>query len=210
MRIETLVVGSFQCNCFILVDEKSLEAIIVDPGDEPEAILSYVTGEGLTVKALIHTHAHLDHMMATKKVQSETNALAYLHKEDTYLWENVQMQADMFGLETDGPGRVDKHLEEGMEINWGGEKVKTIFTPGHTPGSCCFHYAGSESLLFSGDTLFKNSIGRTDLWGGDFEKISKSIRKKLYSLDDDTVVLCGHGPETLIGKEKRYNPFVTL
>lgn len=210
MKIESLVVGSFQCNCFILIDEKSKEAIIVDPGDEPEAILRLVSSEGLTVKALIHTHAHLDHMMATKKVQEETKALAYLHKDDTYLWDNVQMQADLFGLETDGPGKVDKHLEDGMEIKWGSEKVKTIFTPGHTPGSSCFHYEGKESLLFSGDTLFKNSIGRTDLWGGDFDKISKSIRKKIYTLDDDTIVLCGHGPETLIGKEKRHNPFVTL
>ncbi len=119
------------------------------------------------------------------------------------------MQADMFGLQTDGPGKVDQHLEDGLEIKWGSEKIKTIFTPGHTPGSSCFHYEGKESLLFSGDTLFKNSIGRTDLWGGDFEKISKSIRKKLYTLDDDTIVLCGHGPETLIGKEKRHNPFIT-
>ena len=209
MKIESLVVGSFSCNCFILIDEPSMEAIVIDPGDEPEVILSYLANEEIKVKALLHTHAHLDHMMATKEVARQTNAPTFLHKEDLFLWTNLQMQADLFGFKVEPPGKVDSFLQDEMEIKFGKEKLKTIFTPGHTPGSCCFHFAGNDSILFSGDTLFKNSIGRTDLWGGDSTKIAKSIKNRLYSLDEDTLVLCGHGPETQISREKRYNPFVT-
>lgn len=208
MKIDTLVVGSFQCNCFILSDESTKEAIIIDPGDEPQEILSLVSAEGLKVVGLVHTHAHLDHMMATKRVKQETLAPTYLHKEDTYLWTNLKMQAEMFNFEVEDPTNIDKYLLDEMEIKFGKEKIKTLFTPGHTPGSCCFYLESNESILFSGDTLFKRSIGRTDLWGGDSAKISKSIKNRLYKLDDDTVVLCGHGPETLIGQEKRHNPFV--
>ena len=209
MRIESVVVGSFQCNCFILIDERSKEAIIVDPGDEPEKIMDVVEARGLTIKALVHTHAHLDHMMATRRVQEETKSKTYLHKDDLFLWTNLQMQADMFGLETEPAGPVDTYLEDAMEISFGAEKIKTIFTPGHTPGSCCFYFEGKESILFSGDTLFRNSIGRTDLWGGDQAKIAKSIRQRLYSLDGDTLVLSGHGPDTQISHEKKHNPFVS-
>ncbi|MDZ4661531.1 MAG: MBL fold metallo-hydrolase [Pseudomonadota bacterium] len=208
MKIDSLVVGSFECNCFILSDEKTNEAIIIDPGDEPNEILSLVHAKGLKVLGLLHTHAHLDHMMATKQIKLDTLATTYLHKEDLYLWTNLKMQADMFGFKVEEPPGVDKYLLDEMEIKFGDQKIKTIFTPGHTPGSCCFHVESDESILFSGDTLFKKSIGRTDLWGGDSGKISKSIKNRLYTLADETIVLCGHGSETLIGQEKRHNPFV--
>jgi len=210
MKIEALVVGSFSCNCFVLEDEDSQEAIIIDPGDEPEKIISYVQKRGVKVKALIHTHAHLDHMMATKLVKQETGAETFLHPGDNYLWENLKMQGDLFGIPVDQPGAVDRSLEDEMEISWAGPKLKTLFTPGHTPGSCCFVLEDSDPLVFSGDTLFKDSIGRTDLWGGDSRQILKSIKNRLYVLDDDISVLCGHGPETLIGHEKLNNPFCTV
>ncbi|MEK7802052.1 MAG: MBL fold metallo-hydrolase, partial [Pseudomonadota bacterium] len=122
----------------------------MDPGDEPHEILSLVQAKGLTVKGLVHTHAHLDHMMATKKIKEETLATTYLHKDDLYLWTNLKMQADMFGLKVDTPTTVDQHLLDDMEIKFGSHKIKTIFTPGHTPGSCCFHLETDESILFSG------------------------------------------------------------
>ena len=209
MNIETLVVGAFQCNCRILSDPKTNDAIIIDPGDEPNVILDYVKRQGLTVKALLHTHGHLDHVMATAKIKTETQAPIYLHKGDLPLYENVVKQAQMFGLDAEDPLPVDKYLEHEMEVKWANLRLKTIFTPGHSPGSCCFHFEGKESLVFSGDTLFLKSIGRTDLWGGNADQIAKSIKQRLYSLDGDTVVLAGHGPDSTIAYEKRNNPFVS-
>jgi hydroxyacylglutathione hydrolase len=208
MEIETLVVGSFQCNCRILSDPTTKEAIIIDPGDEPETILAHVKNQGLTVKALLHTHGHLDHVMATPQVKEATKALIYMHKGDIPLYQNLKQQAQLFGIQADEPTPVDQLLEHGMEFTCAKRKIKTVFTPGHSPGSCCFYVEAKEPLLFSGDTLFMQSIGRTDLWGGNSDQIAKSIKQRLYTLDGDTRVLPGHGPDTTIAYEKRNNPFV--
>lgn len=208
MEIETLVVGSFQCNCRILTDPATKEAIIIDPGDEPETILAHVKNEGLKVVALLHTHGHLDHVMATPQVHQVTQAPVYMHKGDLPLYQNLKQQARLFGIEADEPTAVTQFLEHEMAFMCAKKKIKTVFTPGHSPGSCCFYVEGKEPLLFSGDTLFMQSIGRTDLWGGNSDQIAKSIKQRLYVLDGDTRVLPGHGPDTTIAHEKRNNPFV--
>jgi hydroxyacylglutathione hydrolase len=209
MEIETLVVGPFQCNCRILKDKSSKEAVIIDPGDEPDVILRYVENQGLKIKGLIHTHAHLDHVMATAKVKDATGATIYLHEKDLPLYQNLKTQAQLFGFEADEPKPVDKFLEHEMTIEFGKTKLETIHTPGHSPGSCCFHFEGKESLLFTGDTLFLKSVGRTDLWGGNQEQLFRSIKNRIYTLDGDTTVLPGHGADSTVAFEKRNNPFVS-
>lgn len=210
MNIETLVVGPFQCNCRILSDPKTKEAVIIDPGDEASAILDYVSRQGLTIKALLHTHGHLDHVLATAEIKAATQAPIYLHKGDEPLYANLKKQCELFGLDAgEGPVPVDHYLEHEMDIKWAGLKLNTIFTPGHSPGSCSFHFEGKESMVFTGDTLFLKSVGRTDLWGGNFDQLSKSIKNRLYSLDGETIVLAGHGPDSTIAYEKRNNPFVS-
>jgi len=208
MILKTLVVGELQCNCIILGCEKTEESVIIDPGDEPERILKIVSEHKLNVKQLLQTHAHIDHIGGAKGIIETTGAPILLHKNDQFLFDNLQTQAYRFGLEIDEPSRVDKFIAEDDEIVFGKDKMRVIHTPGHSPGSVCFHIDGEQSILLSGDTLFCRSIGRTDLFGGSFEQIIESIRNKLFKLPDDTVVYPGHGPGTTIGDEKRYNPFL--
>lgn len=210
LEIETIVVGALQCNCRIVHDSQTGDALIIDPGDNPADILDYVQSKGLKVQGLIHTHAHFDHVGATRAVRETIEAPIYLHRDDLPLYQNLQMQGNYFGIQLDEPLPVERFLEHEMELKTSGFEVKTLHTPGHTPGSCCFHLeVGDKSVVFTGDTLFQGSIGRTDLWGGDFSAIKKSIKDHLYRLDDDTLVLSGHGEPTTIGNEKRENPFVT-
>jgi glyoxylase-like metal-dependent hydrolase (beta-lactamase superfamily II) len=209
-------VGSFQCNCHVLADEATREAVIIDPGDEPEIILAIVKELGVTVKALLHTHCHLDHVIGTKAVKKATGAPIHIHRGDTFLYEGLRQQfRDVrlrFGLDLgagEEPLPVDGFLEEGGSFAFGGQRIGVIHTPGHTPGSCCFSLeTRKERILFSGDTLFAGGVGRTDLPGGDFAQEVASIRSKLFALDDETRVLPGHGPETRIEIEKSDNPFV--
>jgi glyoxylase-like metal-dependent hydrolase (beta-lactamase superfamily II) len=211
MLVETFPVGAFQCNCVIVADEATREAIVIDPGDSPRAILERVRAHGLTVRALIHTHAHLDHILGTREVQQETNARIHLHPADAFLYENLPMQCGMFGWNAQTPAPVDAPLADGEELRFGAHALTVIHTPGHTPGSVCFELArpGEAPLLFSGDTLFRRGIGRTDLWGGDFDQILTSIRSRIFTRSADTIVLPGHGPKTLVGDEIRKNPFLT-
>jgi len=209
MLIETVVVGSFQCNCTIIACEKTKEAVIIDPGDEPDKILELIKHYDLKVKYLLHTHAHLDHIMGTRKVKEVTSADILLHKADNDIYENLIMQASMFGFDVKAPLKVDKFLEDGELITAGDSiNTKVIHTPGHSPGSICFHFGGEEKpLLFSGDTLFARSIGRTDLWGGSHPQLLKSIEERIFSLEEGTVVCPGHGPQTTVWEEKKKNPF---
>lgn len=207
--VETIPVGPFQCNCTILADPQTGEALVVDPGDEAELILSRLAFHGVTkVKAIIHTHAHLDHIGATAEVQKRTNALVGLHHGDLFLWQNVAMQALMLRLPKPDLGEIDQHLEDGFTLRFGAYEGETMYTPGHTPGSVSFHFPSLGKLLLAGDTLFQGSIGRTDLPGGDFNQILRSIHSRLLTLDDDTRVIPGHGPMTTIGFERRVNPFL--
>ncbi len=215
MLHESVVVGPFACNCHILADEKSKEAVVIDPGDHAEGILEVVRDLGVTVKTLLHTHCHLDHITGTRALKEATGARILIHDADRKLYEGLKDQYEstfrMFGMNLgDGhePLEVDGTIADGDEIKLGGTTIRILHTPGHTPGSCCFNVDdGRERMLFSGDTLFQGSVGRTDLWGGDMDQEIASIRGKLFRLDDETLVYPGHGPPTRIEIEKRTNPF---
>lgn len=214
MIVKTFPVGSFQCNCTILADETTREAIVIDPGDEPQKILSHLTSLGLTAKYLLHTHAHVDHIMATREVKEKNGGQIGLHRDDQFLYDNLLMQAEFLGLSPQHqkkPLPVDHYLNDGDVIEWGeGSRIQVIHTPGHTPGSLCFwSKSQKQDVLFAGDTLFQGSIGRTDLWGGDYNQIIASIHEKLLILPESLSVVCGHGPLTQIGREKKSNPFLT-
>lgn len=211
MILEKLVVGPFQCNCTILGCEKTREAVIIDPGEEADRILARIAELNLKPKYLIHTHAHLDHISGLADVQEACGGESCLHRGDQMLFDNLAMQAALFGLPTPRQGKIDQWIGDGDEISFGGKKLQVLHTPGHTPGSVSFLLEQPEGdQLFTGDTLFRRSIGRTDLWGGDYGQIISSITNKLLPLDDKTVVHAGHGPESTIGEEKKSNPFLVL
>lgn len=221
LKIETFPVGSFSCNCSIIYSDVTKECVIIDPGDDLELITQVIQERSLVVKKLLHTHAHFDHIGCSKDLASTTGAKLFLHRGDDELYRALSAQTMMFGLPPREPGKIDDYLEDGQVfgLEEGADDhihdtriksfLKTIYTPGHTEGSCCFYSELFETpLLFAGDTLFRSSIGRTDLPGGDFEKIKKSISQRLYQLPDETQVITGHGPSTRIFEEKRTNPFV--
>jgi hydroxyacylglutathione hydrolase len=208
--VQTLPVGPLQCNCSILVDEKTREALLIDPGDEADRILMALAKLEARPVALLHTHAHFDHIGATSEVAKVTGAAIRLHPADEPLYRALPQQAAVFGLQADPPRPVDSPLADSERVPFGGFHVTAIHTPGHTPGSVCFLLEGESQILFSGDTLFRRSIGRTDLWGGDTDAILTSIREKLFALDLSTPVVCGHGPGTTIGEERHLNPFAAI
>ncbi len=205
--VETIPVGPLQCNCTILGDLVSRKAIVVDPGGDAEILLGRLVELNLQVERIIHTHAHLDHFLASGKMKVATGAKLALHREDLFLWDMLEDQCRMFGIPFEPPPPPDQWLENEEEIDLNDLQGKALHTPGHTPGSMCFLFE-SQKLLIAGDTLFQGSIGRTDLWGGDFKKIEKSIQEKLYTLDEETSVITGHGESTSIGHEMRANSFV--
>ena len=205
--VETIPVGPLQCNCTILGDLVSRKAIVVDPGGDAEILLERLVELNLQVERIIHTHAHLDHFLASGKMKEATGAKLALHREDLFLWDMLEDQCRMFGIPFEPTPPPDQWLENEEEIDLNDLQGKALHTPGHTPGSMCFLFE-SQKLLIAGDTLFQGSIGRTDLWGGDFKKIEKSIQEKLYTLDEETSVITGHGESTSIGHEMRANSFV--
>ena len=205
--VETIPVGPLQCNCTILGDLVSRKAIVVDPGGDSEILLERLVELNLQVERIIHTHAHLDHFLASGKMKEATGAKLALHREDLFLWDMLEDQCRMFGIPFEPAPPPDQWLENEEEIDLNDLQGKALHTPGHTPGSMCFLFE-SQKLLIAGDTLFQGSIGRTDLWGGDFKKIEKSIQEKLYTLDEETSVITGHGESTSIGHEMRANSFV--
>jgi len=204
---ETFPVGPLQCNCSIIGDPKTRKAIIVDPGGDSEKIIQIVLDLSLEIITIVHTHAHLDHFLASGKMKELTGANLMLHKDDLFLWNTLEDQCRMFGIPYKKTPPPDKYIKHEEEINFAGIQCKALHTPGHTPGSMCFLLENFK-LLIAGDTLFQGSIGRTDLWGGDFQKIEQSIKEKLYTLDEDTLVITGHGASTSIGSEIRTNSFV--
>lgn len=207
---ETFPVGPFACNCTVLACGDTKEAVIIDPGGGTERIREIVEHYDLTVVALIHTHAHLDHIHATREVSEAHGGQICLHKGDLPLYQGIRMQAAMFGWQVDDVLPVERFVEDGDEITFGKRQAIVIHTPGHTPGSVCFEVAADgKPLLFAGDTLFRRSIGRTDLPGGDSRQILTSIKERLYTRDFDTLVIPGHGDNTTLGEEARKNPFVS-
>jgi hydroxyacylglutathione hydrolase len=210
VRIETVVVGPLQTNCSIIADESTGQALVVDPGDEAERIARAITRMGATAIALLHTHAHFDHISGTAELAGLTGAPIRLHAADRALYDRLEEQAGLFGLSAGPPLPPDAPIDDGEVIRFGTSSLRAIHTPGHTPGSTCFLLEGTQPVLFSGDTLFRRSIGRTDLRGGDTQAILASIRGKLFSLPGATPVVCGHGPGTTIDEERRLNPFAAL
>lgn len=203
---KTFSVPPLGCNCTILGDPVTKEAIVVDPGGAPERILHEVRQLGLTVRLILHTHAHFDHFLAAGEMKRQTGAALCLHQDDLDLWDNLETQCRMFGVPYVAVPQPEYWIKDEERIALGGLTVVGMHTPGHTPGSMSFHIPDGTVVL-AGDTLFRGSIGRTDLWGGDFDAIERSIRERLYTLDDATTVVTGHGPETEIGIEKESNQF---
>jgi hydroxyacylglutathione hydrolase len=213
---QTFPVGPLGCNCSIVSCRDTGEALVVDPGDDADDILAALGRDGLTAITLVHTHAHFDHVMATGAVAAATGAEMVVHRDDRWLWDRALMQIEMFGVRRrDGqpwqpPPAPTRELEGGETIRFGRREARALHTPGHTPGSLCYFVesGGQNPIVFAGDTLFRRSIGRTDLWGGSSEAIAKSIQQRLLTLPDDTVVVAGHGPDTTIAAEREHNPFV--
>jgi glyoxylase-like metal-dependent hydrolase (beta-lactamase superfamily II) len=222
MLEKKIVVGPFQCNCRLLACPRTGEAVLVDPGDQAEQILSALqqvktpTGAPIQVKYLFHTHGHLDHIGATRAVRealSTTSPKIAIHRGDEPLYLNLKMQGNLFGIDYDQPLPIDHFLEHEEEIRVGDLKFSIVHTPGHSPGSVCIRLhensaLGTSETLFSGDTLFQGSVGRTDLWGADQDLMFKNIRQRILSLDGDTRVCPGHGPDTSVGIERIENPFL--
>ncbi|HVW84636.1 MAG TPA: MBL fold metallo-hydrolase [Bryobacteraceae bacterium] len=205
---EILPVGMLACNCSIVGDENSREAIVIDPGDDISEIVAVLQRHALTVKTIVVTHAHIDHIGGATKLRALTGAPVYMHEDDSALAANLEMQAAWLGLgeAPENPG-IDTAAKEGDTLRAGSIEAQVIHTPGHTPGSLSL-FMPAEKKLIAGDTLFRGSVGRTDLPGGDSRQIANSIRGKLYVLPEETIVTPGHGEETSIGREKRLNPFV--
>jgi glyoxylase-like metal-dependent hydrolase (beta-lactamase superfamily II) len=257
----TIPVGMLQCNCSIIGDPYTREALIVDPGDEVTRILDLLGRHRLTVKAIVSTHAHIDHVGGLAKLHQYTGAPVLMHRDDLPLYRAMEMQAAFLGVQPPELIEIDQLLKEGDSLRWGSFEAQVIHTPGHTPGSVSLylpHDAGKVTVanaakkftvkteageeididdllreaadpeasqeiatseeseksavrppqLFSGDTLFAGSIGRTDLWGGSLHQIMESLRTKLMHLPDDTIVYPGHGSVTTIGHERHLNPFL--
>jgi hydroxyacylglutathione hydrolase len=204
---EILPVGILQCNCSILGDETTREAMVIDPGDEIESILEVVARHGLTVKSIVITHAHIDHIGGAQKLKLATGAPVYMNTADDELRRHLDMQAAWIGMATPEAAEIDVVARDGDKLAVGSTALHVLHTPGHTQGSICL-WMPSENKLIAGDTLFRDSIGRTDLPGGDGRQILRSIHGKLMPLPEQTVVVPGHGDQTTIGREKQFNMFL--
>ena len=233
---EVIPVGMLQCNCSILGDPVTREAIVVDPGDDVERILAILQRHKLKVLAIVSTHTHIDHVGGLASLHRATGAPVMFHEADMELYKHLDVQAGWLGVATPETTRVEDFVKEGDTVRWGGFRARVLHTPGHTPGSISLVVeagapgdgrgaGGAESggksdrkigegntvepaVLLAGDTLFQRSIGRTDLWGGSLPQILTSIREKLLVLPDEVVVFPGHGETTTIGEEREENPFL--
>ncbi len=204
---EILPVGMLQCNCSVFGDEQTREAMVVDPGDDVGEVLGIVRRHGLTVKAIVITHAHIDHIGGAQKLKQATGAPVYMNPNDTALQKMLDVQAQWLGMPPVERVEIDQPAKDGDRLVLGATEVHVMHTPGHTQGSISL-WLPSEGKLVAGDTLFRDSIGRTDLPGGDGAQILRSIHEKLLPLPEETVVVPGHGPNTTIGREKRFNLFL--
>jgi glyoxylase-like metal-dependent hydrolase (beta-lactamase superfamily II) len=210
--LEVFPVGQIQANCVLLGDSDAGELVVIDPGEEAEKINHRVRSSGLRPTMILHTHGHLDHVGGTAELAGLFGAEIPigLHPDEVDLYRGAPLQAQLFGLEVDAPPEPGLMLRHGETINLGGLELEVRHTPGHSPGGVCFVVSGGDGpLAIVGDVLFAGSIGRTDLMGGSFEVLERSIRDQLYTLPDETRVICGHGPETTIGRERASNPFVS-
>ncbi len=204
---EIFPVGPLQCNCSVVGDETTREALVIDPGDDIEDVLALVQKHNLTVKQIVVTHAHIDHVGGAMKLRAATGAPILLNQNDHALLKMLDVQAAWIGVEDPGKVEIDRSIGQGDIVQAGSLTAKVIHTPGHTEGSVCLYFP-SEKKLIAGDTLFAGSIGRTDLPGGSMRKIINSLHEKVMTLPDETLVVPGHGPLTTIGEERESNPFL--
>ncbi len=204
---EILPVGPLQCNCSIVGDQQSREAMVIDPGDNIDQIMAIVERHGLTVKQIVVTHAHIDHVGGAMKLKQRTGAAILLNQNDQALLKMLDMQAAWVGMRSPGSVSIDQTVSDGDKVTVGGIQASVMHTPGHTEGSVCLYFPAEQKLI-AGDTLFAGSIGRTDLPGGSMEKILRSLHAKVMALPDDTIVVPGHGELTTIGEERETNPFL--
>ncbi len=200
-------VGPLQCNCSIIGDEQTHDAMVIDPGDQIEGILEILRQEKLTLKQIVITHAHIDHVGGAMKLKAATGAPILMNQNDYALLKMLDMQAAWVGMRPPGDVQVDEAVSQGRVLKIGDISSNVIHTPGHTEGSICIYFP-EEKKLIAGDTLFAGSIGRTDLPGGSMDKIMRSLHTQVLALPDETEVLPGHGPVTTIGEERDSNPFL--
>jgi len=202
-----LPVGPLQCNCSIIGDEASHEAMVIDPGDDIEDILAIIREHNLKVKQIVITHAHIDHVGGAMKLRAQTGAPILLNQNDYALLKMLDVQAAWLGMRPPGAVEIAHDLKDGQSVTAGSLSGDVLHTPGHTEGSVCLYFP-AEKLLIAGDTLFAGSIGRTDLPGGSYQKILRSLHDRVLVLPDETVVIPGHGPTSTIGEEREGNPFL--
>ena len=207
MIIKDLTVGPIMANCFVVGCEETKEAVVIDPGDEADRILRTLAKSSLTLKHILNTHGHFDHVGGNRQMKDATGADIFIHSLDAPMLSQLSASAAAWGLRAENSPFPDRMLEEGDTVSFGTITFSVIHTPGHTPGGISFHTNG---VVFVGDTLFAGSIGRTDFPGGDYETLISSVQKKLFSLGDDVRVFSGHGPETTVGQERQFNPFVRI
>jgi len=203
-KIHTIVVGRLQTNCYVLQSDST--ALVIDPGDEPERIIRFLEDIAVKPTHIVATHTHFDHVLGVDTIRAKLKIPFLIHHDDLSMLESMQSRVrQTMGFSVPPPPRVDQFLEDGQSIEFGQDKVKVIHTPGHSPGSISL---AGQGFVLTGDALFNQSIGRTDLPGGDLDTLIRSITQRLFILDDATIVYPGHGPETSIGDEKLANPFV--
>lgn len=208
MIIEQLVVGPLQTNCYIVADQSAKEGIVIDPGGDGDHILSTVQRMGLTIKMVVNTHGHFDHIMANRQVMEGTGAPLAIHPKDADMLTNPLRSFALFVGKIHPSPMATVLLEDGATVEFGSIQLSVLHTPGHSPGSISL-WSPAERVVFSGDALFNLGIGRTDFLGGSMHVLLQSIREKLFTLPDDTVVYPGHGPLTTIGFERKHNPYLT-
>ncbi|MFQ5648332.1 MAG: MBL fold metallo-hydrolase [bacterium] len=205
MIIDCMQVGAFAENCYVVACEETRQGVVLDPGDEIAKIVRKIEEHKLTIKLILLTHGHLDHVKEVVAFQKEIDVPVLMHADDQFLLDNLPAQAAAFGMTTSGIPSVDKYIHEGEKIEFGHSVFEVVHTPGHSPGSVTFL---AQGVAFVGDVLFAESIGRTDLPGGDYDTLIRTIKTRLLLLGDETQVFPGHGPTTTIGHERQFNPFL--